>query len=498
MSVAPIIDMSTYGDARSRDVFNRHLYQGIAATLATDMLAVDHVMHGITAPTGSTRGDSLKYQMVKMTAEGTAADALSSHLQIAINNGTSAASVTKVADFTSTNASFGDFTNSYTATFNKGLGEDNATDATKLTFGTGAGTAVSMAATNDRLYVKAANTDISGVLTVESNELAFYQTEGGAGTQAATSIKFNYTDYVAGETPTDATGTLQINLDPRDFANRNMGEGHLEINGYTSAGTAQKVLDIKVGEASAAQEVNFLNSNVGMSQAASTTYKLAVGGDTWINGNLLVHGDLDIQGTLNTINTTEILVEDKNIMLANGNATKADLAGGGITLGTTDGVSLIYDYAQDSWDSSIHMNLASAKDYRIADGADTAAAAGVGAGVTLDEDGLLFGKHGAQIKIGDGTTAGVTLTETSLNFDSDDATIQFGTAATISKLGLSTTSNDFALYLGNLKNWCVSRAVTYDTNGTTILSDSLVFGYLADGSAATSPTQYATKFAVAN
>jgi len=89
------------------------------------------------------------------------------------------------------------------------------------------------------------------------------------------------------------------------------------------------------------------NVNVGTSQSAK---------------NLVVHGDLTVNGTTVTMNTETVLVEDKNIVLGNVDTpTDTTADGGGITLkGATDKTFNWVD-ATDSWTSSEHIALAGGK-----------------------------------------------------------------------------------------------------------------------------------------
>jgi hypothetical protein len=78
--------------------------------------------------------------------------------------------------------------------------------------------------------------------------------------------------------------------------------------------------------------------------------------------SLTLSGDLTVNGTTTTLNSTTISVDDKNIELGSV-ATPSDATadGGGITLkGTTDKTFNWVD-ATDAWTSSEHLNLASGK-----------------------------------------------------------------------------------------------------------------------------------------
>jgi len=98
---------------------------------------------------------------------------------------------------------------------------------------------------------------------------------------------------------------------------------------------------------------------------AVTGDKLA--NDITIANNLTVTNDLTVNGTTTTIDSTTLVVEDKNIEIGKVSTpsdTTAD--GGGITLkGATD-KTINWINATDAWTFSEHLNIASAKEFRIA------------------------------------------------------------------------------------------------------------------------------------
>jgi hypothetical protein len=94
---------------------------------------------------------------------------------------------------------------------------------------------------------------------------------------------------------------------------------------------------------------------------AGATFTGAVSGTS-----LTLSGDLTVNGTTTTINSTTLAVDDKNIVLGDV-ATPSDATadGGGITLkGATDKTFNWVD-ATDAWTSSDHLNLASGKSYYV-------------------------------------------------------------------------------------------------------------------------------------
>jgi hypothetical protein len=89
--------------------------------------------------------------------------------------------------------------------------------------------------------------------------------------------------------------------------------------------------------------------------------------------DLTLSGNLTVNGTTTTIDTTNLNVEDKNITLAYGNTSDASADGGGITLLGATNKTFNWVDATDAWTSSEHMNLVSGKSYKINNVAITAA-----------------------------------------------------------------------------------------------------------------------------
>jgi hypothetical protein len=121
--------------------------------------------------------------------------------------------------------------------------------------------------------------------------------------------------------------------------------------------------------------VSVSGTQVSIGQAVGT-------GDSPSFTNLTLSGDLTVNGTTTTINSTTISVDDKNIELGSVTTpTNTTADGGGITLkGATD-KTLNWVNATSAWTSSEHLNLASAKAYYIA-GTSVLSATTLGSGVT--------------------------------------------------------------------------------------------------------------------
>ncbi len=119
--------------------------------------------------------------------------------------------------------------------------------------------------------------------------------------------------------------------------------------------------------------LNATATTINFGGAATVISIGAVTGTTTINDDLVVTGDLTVNGTTTTINSQTLSIEDKNIILADANTSDVGADGGGITLkGTTDKTFTWVD-ATDAWTSSEHMNLVSGKSYKINNTAISAA-----------------------------------------------------------------------------------------------------------------------------
>jgi hypothetical protein len=85
-------------------------------------------------------------------------------------------------------------------------------------------------------------------------------------------------------------------------------------------------------------------------------------------GNLIVAGNLTVEGTTTTINTSDLTIEDKNIVIANVTSpTNLTANGAGITIkGSTD-KTIVYSESDNWLDISESINLASGKALYIGD-----------------------------------------------------------------------------------------------------------------------------------
>jgi hypothetical protein len=220
-----------------------------------------------------------------------------------------------------------------------------------------------------KLYVDGAIANVATAFTV-SGDSGFNQTiTSGADTLT-----------IAGGTGLSSIGsntdTLTINLDNTAVTAATYGnassvgtftvdaQGRLTNAVSTSISiTASQVSDratnLVTGLTGTANEIAVSNSGVG-------AVTLSLPANVTISNNLTVSGDLIVNGNTTTLNTATIVVEDKNIVLANVESpTDTTADGAGFTIkGATD-KTLNWVDATDAWTSSEHFNIVSGKSFYI-------------------------------------------------------------------------------------------------------------------------------------
>jgi hypothetical protein len=132
--------------------------------------------------------------------------------------------------------------------------------------------------------------------------------------------------------------------------------------GYGS--TAASTTNISTG-AVASATTKTVNIGTGGAASSITNVNLgsANGGTVTVNKDLVVSGDLTVNGTTTTVNSTTLTIDDPNIVL-NSIASPTDILadGGGITLkgGAGADYTLTWVNATDSWTSNQNFNISSA------------------------------------------------------------------------------------------------------------------------------------------
>lgn len=160
-----------------------------------------------------------------------------------------------------------------------------------------------------------------------------------------------------------ATGALPTAI---TVASANMVDGTI-VNADINASAEIAVSKLADGSARQLLQTDAAGTGVEWTSNVDVPGTLDVTGAATFDAAVTIQGDLTVNGTETIINTQTLDVEDKNIVIGKV-TTPSDITadGGGITLkGTTDKTISWID-ATDAWTFSEHLNIASAKEYRIA------------------------------------------------------------------------------------------------------------------------------------
>ena len=129
--------------------------------------------------------------------------------------------------------------------------------------------------------------------------------------------------------------------------------------------------------------LNTTATTINFAGGASTALNIGhASGNANFAGNVIVTGDLTVNGTTTTLNTTTLAVEDFNITMGLTLTSAANCTGAGIGIGVGTGITFAYDHSTSAgWLSSVNLDLASAKVYKIG-GTSVLSSSALGSGVT--------------------------------------------------------------------------------------------------------------------
>ena len=168
------------------------------------------------------------------------------------------------------------------------------------------------------------------------------------------------TTYVRTDTTNAINGQLQITDDDGLLFGSAINGSLFITNGDITLAnsSSNKNITLSVNRADTQENAIVINSNartIGLYPTISSS-TVNLGGDLVVNGNLTV------EGTTTTLNTSIFTVEDKNIIIANvASPTNSTADGAGITIkGTTDKI-IAYSNSSNWLDISETLNLAAGK-----------------------------------------------------------------------------------------------------------------------------------------
>jgi hypothetical protein len=168
------------------------------------------------------------------------------------------------------------------------------------------------------------------------------------------------TTYVRTDTANAINGQLQITVDAGLIVgSANQGSFFVTDGNVNLANSStNKNITLSVNRADTQENAIVINSNA----RTIGLYPTILSSTVNLGGDLVVNGNLTVEGTTTTLNTSIFTVEDKNIIIADVTSpTNSTADGAGITIkGTTDKI-IAYSNASNWLDISETLNLASGK-----------------------------------------------------------------------------------------------------------------------------------------
>ena len=230
------------------------------------------------------------------------------------------------------------------------------------------------------------NTMLAGSIT--DSKLSTISTAGKVANSATTATQANTANAIVAR---DASGNFTANIITAALS----GNASTATDA-TNATNATNVAITDDTTTNADKYITWVGANSGNTPVKTTSTKLTVNpssgllkasavtttGDVNVGGALVVTGNLTVNGTTETINSTTVVVADKNLELGSvATPTDTTANGGGLTLkGATD-KTLNWVSGTTSWTSSENFDLASGKTYKIA-GTTVLSGSALGSGVT--------------------------------------------------------------------------------------------------------------------
>jgi hypothetical protein len=160
------------------------------------------------------------------------------------------------------------------------------------------------------------------------------------------------------EINTDTDTTYSVSADSLIINNQSAGARLNLVGGGTGSGNG--VVD----------RINFKNGlgvTVSSSNVDDITFNIGQNVSSTSNvtfNDLTLTGNLSVAGALTYINTTNLVVSDKTITIADGVTNSTNANGAGIFIGTSN-INLTYNHDASSWESSSNLNLVPTKSYKI-------------------------------------------------------------------------------------------------------------------------------------
>ena len=157
----------------------------------------------------------------------------------------------------------------------------------------------------------------------------------------------------ATEVNTDTDTTYEISCDTLNQGGNNLG-ARLRLNGDD---TSIDAVNLRNGTGITVNSISDSDIQFDLGQNIDPT------SDVTFN-DVTVTGSLVVQGALTEVETTNLIVKDKTLTIADGVTNSINATNAGIYIGTSN-INFAYNHDVISWQSTSNLNLVSTKSYKI-------------------------------------------------------------------------------------------------------------------------------------
>lgn len=151
---------------------------------------------------------------------------------------------------------------------------------------------------------------------------------------------------------TDSGGDGSLTYDNVSGVLTFTGPSASEVRAHFSGGTGVTITDgvVAIGQpVSTSSNVTFANTTLTGVLYGPSQFVIDPAAQGDITGEVIILGDLTVQGTTTTINSTTVEIEDKNLVLAKSATNSLQADGSGISIGGSN-ANILYTALTDSWD----------------------------------------------------------------------------------------------------------------------------------------------------
>ena len=334
-----------------------HFSGGTGVSITDGTIDLDN-----TTVTAGSYGSSTEIPTFTVDAQGrlTAAGTASVSSQLSISDGSNNDDVSLISDTLTFTASEGmdvtvsnntvTFAGEDASTSNKGVASFSSDD---FAVTTGAVSVKTAGISNDQLAGSIANAKLSNsAVTVTAGSAL----TGGGSVSLGGSTTLNVAvDDSTIEVSGDALRVKDGGITNAKLANTSVTVGTTEIQLGGSSTTLAGLTQIDV------DNIRILDNTIASSTGTLYIDPNPIDSD---GGELVIRGNLTVQGTTTTINSTELSISDLNIVVAQGAADASAADGAGLTVDGAD-ATILYDAATDRFDFNKGIDLASGENLYV-------------------------------------------------------------------------------------------------------------------------------------